>query len=67
METRGRTLVKALIWQAIGLSVMALVGWAVTGSAMVGGTLAVINTVLGFLTYVLYERIWARVAWGREG
>ena len=67
METRGRALVKALIWQAIGLSVMALVGWAVTGSAMVGGTLAVINTVLGFLTYVLYERIWARVAWGREG
>lgn len=67
METRGRTLIKALIWQAIGLSVMALVGWAVTGSAMVGGTLAVINTVLGFLTYVLYERIWARVAWGREG
>ncbi len=67
METRGRTLVKALIWQAIGLSVMALVGWAVTGSVMVGGTLAVINTVLGFLTYVLYERIWARVAWGREG
>lgn len=67
METRGRTLVKALIWQAIGLSVMALVGWAVTGSAMVGGTLAVINAALGFLTYVLYERIWARVAWGRRG
>ncbi len=67
METRGRTLIKALIWQAIGLSVMALVGWAVTGSAMLGGTLAVINTVLGFLTYVVYERIWARVAWGRQG
>lgn len=65
METRGRTLVKATGWQFLGLAVMAFVGWTVTGSVALGGTLAVINTALGFACYVLYERLWARIPWGR--
>ena len=65
METRRRTLVKALGWQVIGLSVMALVGAILTGSVALGGTLAVVNTALGFLTYVTYERLWSGIAWGR--
>lgn len=65
METRRRTLVKALGWQALGLSVMAAVGWAVTGSAGLGGAMAVLNASLGFVCYVLYERLWAGIAWGR--
>jgi uncharacterized membrane protein len=66
METRRRTLVKAVFWQVLGLSVMALVGWAVTGSAALGGTLAAINTAVGFVSYILYERLWARIGWGRR-
>ena len=27
--------------------------------------MAVINTVIGFATYVLYERVWSRIDWGR--
>jgi uncharacterized membrane protein len=38
-----------------------------TGSAALGGALAVANTALGFVAYVLYERCWARVSWGRLG
>ena len=65
METRRRTLVKAVLWNILGLTVMALVGLALTGSAAVGGAMAVINTALGFTMYVLYERIWSRIDWGR--
>ena len=65
METHRRTLVKAVFWQVLGLSVMVLVGWVVTGSAVLGGTMALINTGLGFVSYVLYERFWARIRWGR--
>jgi len=65
METRRRTLVKAVLWNVIGLTVMSLVGLAMTGSAAVGGAMAVVNTVLGLIMYVFYERLWARINWGR--
>lgn len=66
METRLRSVVKAVIWNLIGLSVMAIVGLLVTGSLTAGGLMAVINTVLGFATYLVYERVWARIHWGRS-
>lgn len=66
METRGRTLVKAVLWQVLGLAMMLAVGWALTGSATLGGMIALLNTAIGFTSYFLYERIWARVRWGRH-
>lgn len=65
METRQRTLVKAVLWNAIGLAVMAMVGLVMTGSAAVGGAMAAINTAIGLSAYIVYERIWARIGWGR--
>lgn len=58
---------KALVWNAIGLAVMAGVGLAMTGSAALGGAMALLNTVIGLVSYVIYERVWARVDWGRHG
>ncbi|MEL7212768.1 MAG: DUF2061 domain-containing protein [Pseudomonadota bacterium] len=65
-ETRTRTIVKAVLWNLMGLAVMALVGFALTGSWSVGGSMAVINAVLGLTMYILYERVWAHIRWGRH-
>ncbi len=65
METRARSAAKAALWTLIGLVMMAGVGMAMTGSAATGGLMAVINACLGFLGYLVYERVWARVRWGR--
>jgi len=65
MDRPKRTLVKAIIWNAIGLAVMSAVGFLLTGSAAVGGAMAVINTLIGLSIYVIYERVWARISWGR--
>lgn len=67
METRQRSVVKAIIWNAMGLAVMTLVGLIATGSAAVGGALALVNTGIGLTMYVLYERIWAGISWGQNG
>lgn len=67
METRRRSVVKAIVWNAMGLAVMTLVGLIATGSAAVGGALALVNTAIGLTLYVVYERIWAGIAWGRHG
>jgi uncharacterized membrane protein len=28
--------------------------------------MAVINAALGFVTYAIYERVWANIGWGRD-
>ncbi len=66
METRQRTIVKAVVWNAMGLMMMGFVGFVMTGSATVGGTIAVINTLIGLTFYIFYERAWAHVRWGRS-
>ncbi|WP_372574616.1 DUF2061 domain-containing protein [Ruegeria jejuensis] len=66
METRQRSVVKALVWNLMGLAMMTLVGLVATGSAAVGGTLALVNTAIGLTMYILYERVWAGIRWGRN-
>ncbi|MCH2076913.1 MAG: DUF2061 domain-containing protein [Rhodobacteraceae bacterium] len=66
METATRTWVKAGLWALIGLLVMAVVGFVATGSLVTGGAMAVVNTAVGLVNYVIYERIWARISWGRH-
>ena len=66
METRKRTILKAVLWNALGLISMAGVGLVMTGSAALGGALALANTAVGFVAYVVYERCWARISWGRS-
>jgi uncharacterized membrane protein len=66
METRKRSLVKALIWSGLGLVTMGIVGAIATGSFWVGGAVALTNTGIGLVMYLLYERIWAAIRWGRH-
>lgn len=65
MDTKKRTILKAIVWNIIGLATMLCVGFIATGSLSTGGKMAVINTVIGLSMYVVYERIWSRVHWGR--
>ena len=67
MDTRRRTLVKAAVWQLLGFATMTLTGWMFTGSATQGGAIAVTGTLCGFVTYVIYERVWSRIRWGQLG
>lgn len=64
MENRKRTWTKALTWQAIGLIMMSTVNYFYLGNLKQGIGLSLLLTVLGLLTYVVHERMWARVRWG---
>ncbi|OKL45560.1 DUF2061 domain-containing protein [Pseudovibrio exalbescens] len=65
MDTQLRTIVKSCFWQLTGLVVMMGVGFLFTGSYLTGGLMALVNAGIGFTTYFVYERIWARINWGR--
>ncbi|QIE41565.1 DUF2061 domain-containing protein [Meridianimarinicoccus aquatilis] len=66
METPKRTFLKALTWQVLGLAMMTLIGLAVTGSVQAGGSIALISALTSLGFYILHERIWARISWGRS-
>ena len=66
METRRRSMVKAVVWNLIGLATMSLVGLVATGSVALGGTLALVNTGVGLVMYLAYERLWSGIRWGRH-
>ena len=44
---------------------MAILGYVATGSLSLAGGLAVASTLVGTVCYVLHERIWSCIAWGR--
>lgn len=66
MESRTRSVIKAVIWNLIGLLVMAIVGFLMTGSLTTGGVMALINAAVGLTMYIFYERLWAGIHWGRN-
>lgn len=65
METGRRSILKAVIWQVMGLFVMVIIAYLYTGSWTAGSALGGINFLVGMCSYVIYERVWAKVSWGR--
>jgi uncharacterized membrane protein len=61
----ARILVKAVTWQLMGLVTMTGVGWALTGSVAAGGAFAALGAAVSLVGYVLHEKLWALVRWGR--
>lgn len=66
MDSTKRTFTKAIFWQMLGLISMGIVGYGFTGSIRVGGAMALVNAAVGLTFYVVYERLWARIGWGRS-
>ncbi|MGC1505037.1 MAG: DUF2061 domain-containing protein [Sulfitobacter sp.] len=65
MDLKKRTFAKALSWQVIGFVMMVLIGYVTTGSLNAAGGMAVAAFVTSTFSYILHERIWERIGWGR--
>lgn len=66
MDLARRTWTKALTWQVVGIVVMTGVNYWYLGDLQQGATLSLLLTGLGLITYVIHERVWAKVHWGRR-
>jgi uncharacterized membrane protein len=64
MENKKRTWAKAITWQVSGLIVMTVVNYLYLGSLQQGAGLSLLLASLGLVSYVIHERLWARVNWG---
>jgi uncharacterized membrane protein len=65
VDTKLRSLLKALTWQVTGLFVMSVTAYLVTGSWNQATLLSTTSCLLGLAIYLLHERIWQRIPWGR--
>ena len=66
METRTRTLAKALTWQILGLFTMSLLSWLNGGSAWQAVTFAFSAATISLVLFFFHERLWGLVRWGRS-
>lgn len=66
MDSKIRTIAKAITWQILGLVSMSALAFWQTGS--IGGalTLAFSASLMSIGVYVLHERAWGRIRWGRN-
>jgi len=67
MDSKLRTITKAITWQVLGLLTTSALAWLHTGSITTALSFALTTAASGLAFFVLHERLWARVRWGIGG
>lgn len=57
---------KTLSFAVVHFSVAFSVGYALSGSVLVGGAIALVEPAINTVAYHLHERVWARVLHTRQ-
>ena len=66
METAQRTLLKTTTWQVIGIATMMIIAYPHTESLLDALTLSLTSSTSGLILFMVHERIWNAVRWGRR-
>ncbi len=65
METRTRTLVRALIWRVFGVILTVLLTWFFSGGDLqLGIEVGVVYNSIRLVSHYIHDRAWSRVSWG---
>ena len=65
MESRSRSLLKAISWRITALIVTVSVVLAITGDTDKAVAVGVVDALIKITLYYLHERVWNRVSIGR--
>tara|TARA_B100000700_G_scaffold232895_1_gene257960 strand:- start:501 stop:1226 length:726 start_codon:yes stop_codon:yes gene_type:complete len=66
MDTKKRTLVKALTWKIFTFFSLAIMGYVATGSIRQAVGFSLTYQIYSFIMYNIHERIWNMFTWGRR-
>ena len=64
LESRRRSLAKALTWRVVACLITTGVAWAISGKATVGLEVGVLDSLVKIGAYYLHERAWIRARFG---
>lgn len=59
-ESHKRSIIKAISWQIVHMTVVGGVAWLITGEWEVAGTLAFLELLWETVAFYLHERAWNR-------
>lgn len=65
METRRRSIVKALSWRVFATLITTAVAYGMTGEIAFAVKIGLIDTVSKIAIYFAHERMWQRISYGR--
>ncbi|NIA06269.1 MAG: DUF2061 domain-containing protein [Actinobacteria bacterium] len=65
METRSRSIAKALTWRVTALGITMTVVWIASGSMELAASVGLADTVIKLGAYYGHERFWLKVGFGR--
>lgn len=66
METTRRSVAKAISWRLIATIITSSLAFGLTGQWEFAATIGLADTTMKFFLYFGHERLWNRVAFGRE-
>ena len=65
-DTPVRSLAKAVSWRITGTIDTFLIAWLITGQALIASGIAFTEIMTKIVLFWGHERIWNRVAWGKN-
>lgn len=65
-ENSDRSLVKAVTWRLTGSIDTFIISWIITGHVGLASGIAVTELITKIFLYWTHERIWNKIAWGRD-
>lgn len=65
-ESVKRTLVKATVWRTIAFARGTIISYAFTKDISLSVRISIVGTIVAFITYYIYERVWNNSKWGLE-
>jgi len=65
MESKKRSIVKALSWRFIATFITTLVAFILTGEMVFAAKIGLLDTVIKLGAYFAHERLWLRIPFGR--
>ncbi len=66
VTTRSRALAKTISWRVLGSLDTMVLGYIITGSFTMAGSIASAEVLTKIVLYYLHERGWARIKWGHN-
>lgn len=65
-DTHKRSLLKALTWRLTGSGSTFLISWLITGNLLLASSILGIHFFTNTILYVVHERVWNNVKWGKK-
>jgi uncharacterized membrane protein len=66
MDTPRRSIAKALSWRLLATVITTTLVYLLTGKGEFAATVGLADTLIKFFVYVMHERVWNRISYGRQ-